>query len=344
MQASAAGRPRWELASRPCNSCGSASPAAPRAPARSRSRRDSKERSRATVVPHDEQRMHSRGILYPAAISATSVWILARICPAESWIAYFGMQSPIDLSSIPPPPRRVRRQRGYLRIGLLHVLLVFLVIVAHMFWTNAIRQVRITWFSSIVPAKVMAVRTLPGNPAPGHEITVAYQYEGTDYTNDLRISPSEAATLKEGDVVQMWVQPDWPAHAQRYDEHYPGLTFALMCCSMALVPTLGILKLLWDLYLAPWRLGQLIREGEATTGVIVDKKEVKGRTASYTITYRYQAPRVSGDWEPIGPPVSYQASMTVYPRDFRRTQVGDTVVVFYHSARPNVSVLMGYTD
>ncbi len=257
------------------------------------------------------------------------------------------MVTTVDLASIPPPPprpRRVRRRRGYYQIGMYHLLLVFLFPVACTFWQIAAGVVQVIWFSTIVPAQVTKVLVIPGERGPSHEIAVAYRFGEAEYSDNLRVSSREAEFLKEGDAVRVQVLPERPERAHLYYEHYPSRFVTVFICLTALMPTIGLARILWELYVVPWKLRALLRRGEATTGVIVDKKEIPGRVPTYTITYEYQA-LPAGTAEPeTCDGAAVKASMKVQADDFQTARVGDRVAVLYHPQRPRTSVLCHYAD
>src|SRR5262249_31259310 len=144
--------------------------------------------------------------------------------------------------------------------------------------------------STVVQAEVTKVRVTPGVRGPSHEIAVAYRLGEMAYSDNVRISSREAESLKEGDAVRVQVLPERPQRAHLYYEHYPSRFVTVFCFLIASMPTLGVGRLLWELYVAPWKLRSLMRQGEVTTGIIVDKKEIPGRCPAFTITYEYQVP------------------------------------------------------
>jgi hypothetical protein len=253
------------------------------------------------------------------------------------------MPSLSDLASLPVPPRQIRRRRGYFPLALRHLLLVFLLIFAYLFWQIGVGMVRILWFSTKVQATVTQVLVTPGERGPSYDLLVSYPFAGAVYSQKLSIGPRDVERFKEGDAVQVQVLPERPDRAQRYYENYPTLFVTVLGCLFMLGPTLGVAKMLWQLHVAPWKLRTLIREGAATSATIVDKKETPGRPPTSTLFYEYSAPSESVPGQGLSSsPV--RASMKVPLEDFQEAQIGDRVVVLYRPERPRRSVIYRYTD
>src|SRR5262249_53481895 len=130
----------------------------------------------------------------------------------------------------------------------------------------------------------------PGERGPSYDVLIGYDFGGAEYSHRVSIAPRQTESLKEGDTVLVQVVPERPDRAQLYQEDYPYLFVTILLCLFTLLPTAGLLKMLWQLYVAPWQLRGLLREGAATSARIVDKQETSGRCPTYTIAYEYQAP------------------------------------------------------
>jgi hypothetical protein len=221
-----------------------------------------------------------------------------------------------------------------------YVILVAALMFAYLFWTIALGQVRLQFFGTIVPARVEKIWSVPGPRGPTSWISVAYRYEDTAYTQrQLCIGNSEATKLKVGDTLPVEVLPERPTQAVQYHENYPFWFVTIFSCVIALLPTAAVAKALWDLYVAPWRRRALLCRGEATTGVIVDKKESEGRQPTYSLTYQFRP--AAQPWQDSA---EVRASMRVGPEDYQACQVGDQVAVVYHPDRPRRSVIYRYAD
>jgi hypothetical protein len=240
---------------------------------------------------------------------------------------------------LPPAPRKIRRRRGYYQIAMQHVFLVVLVMFLQVFWTISVGTVRILWFSTTVPATVTKILVSPGARGPSYDLLVGYDFGGAEYSDKLSVGPRQAESLKEGDTVPVQVVPERPDRAHLYQENYPYLFVTILLCLFTLLPTAALIKMLWQLYGAPWQLRALMREGAATSARIVNKKETSGRCPNYIICYEYQAPSPE-----TFAPVKVKASMNVQPEDLLKAAVGDDVVVLYQPERPRKSVICRYAD
>jgi hypothetical protein len=248
------------------------------------------------------------------------------------------------VASITSPPRQLRRRRGYWQIAVSHLFLVIALMVAYLFWQIAAGTVRLLWFSEKVPANVTKVLVTPGDRGPSYDIVVAYRFGEADYSEKLNVSSQEAKALKPGDTVHVQVLPEYPDRGQLYSEHYPYVFVTVLLCLFAMGPTAGVGKMLWELYVSPWRLRALMRHGEATSGVVVGRKESSGRCPTYTVTYEYWLPLYSVAGRDTSTPVTLKTSMKV-PKDVSLgAQVGDKVVVLYRPERPGTSVIYRYAD
>jgi hypothetical protein len=216
--------------------------------------------------------------------------------------------------------------------------------VASLFWQIAAGTVRLLWFSEKVPANVTKVLVTPGDRGPSYDIVVAYRFGEEDYSEKLNVAPQEAEALKAGDTVHVQVLPEYPDRGQLYRAHYPYVFVTVLLCLFAMGPTAGVGKMLWELYVSPWKLRALMRHGEATSGVIVDRKETSGRCPIYTVTYEYWLSSYSVAGRDTSPPVTLKTSMKVPKDTSLGAQVGDQVVVLYRPERPGTSVLYRYAD
>jgi Protein of unknown function (DUF3592) len=94
----------------------------------------------------------------------------------------------------------------------------------------------------------------------------------------------------------------------------------------------------------PRRLRRLLRDGQTTAGVIVDKAEVRGRPPTYTVTYEYPAPPPPTAGQETTVPVTVRATMTVPHDDYREASAGAAVAVLYRPDRPQASVIPRFGD
>jgi hypothetical protein len=243
-----------------------------------------------------------------------------------------------ELALLPSPPRKVRRCR-YFQLAGHYVFLVVLLMFVQVFWSITVGTLQILWFSTVVPATVTNIQVSPGGRGPSYNLCVSYDFQGAAYAHQISIGPRQAEELKPGDVVSVQLLPERPDRPQLYQEDYPCVFVTVLLCLFTLLPTGGLAKLLWQLFVAPWQVRMLMREGAATPGRIVDKKQTSGRCPTYRIAYEYQAP--SPD---TLAPVAVRTSMNVQLEDFLQAAVGDEVVVLYQPKRPRKSVIGRYTD
>ncbi len=250
--------------------------------------------------------------------------------------------------AFPPAPRVVRRWRGFFRSAHLHIFLCFLGVMTLLFWKIGIGVVKILWFSEMVPARVVKVEVVQEEKGPGHYLDVAYRYDGAEYTDRLRISEQESATFKEGDRVEVLVLPEKPGRAHLKNENYPRVLVTVLMALIVLAPSYGVLKLLWVLYVVPFRVRQILRWGEKTSGVIVDKQEVRARPTGYRLEYAYRGrERENTPFQGVPPGVegpTMRGMMMVEKEEYESVKVGDEVEVIYLPDRPTRSVMYRYAD
>ncbi len=245
-----------------------------------------------------------------------------------------------DLSTFPAAPRQLRRVRGYYRLFQHHVMLLFLLMFAHVFWTTGSGMVKLYFFSVNLAGQVTRTWTTPGARGPSHFIAVAYRYEGTDYEQEMSITDQEAIRFKQGAAVPLQLLPERPDRPQLYREQYPYTFVTIMGALMAAGPCLAVVRMLWLLYVAPWRLRCLMRTGAATLGTIVERKEQAGRPATYTLTYEFQPPTALGEHRAT----AVRATMLVEHDVYQATPVGAQAIVLYNPEHPRQSVLAQYGD
>src|SRR5262249_46641051 len=155
------------------------------------------------------------------------------------------------------------------------------------------------------------------------------QVNGEQYSNDLRVGPQDVAMHKRGDIVQVQLLPERPDSVDLYDEHYPKVFVTILLSLFGLAAAAGALRVLWVFFITPWRQRALLRWGEVTAGVILERKKADGRSAFLTLTYEYQA-NGYGDSGRISPADATRATMRIPGYDFRGSRVGDCVTVIYN--------------
>ena len=112
-----------------------------------------------------------------------------------------------------------------------------------------------------------------------------------------------------------------------------------MMCVVGPFPPALLLIGLWEMTVVPWRLRRLLRDGQTTAGVVVDKAEVRGRPPSYTVTYEYPAPPPPTAGQETTVPQTVRASMTVPHDDYQAASVGAAVAVLYRPDWPQARVI-----
>jgi hypothetical protein len=247
--------------------------------------------------------------------------------------------------ALPPnPPRQLCRRRGYSQIVGQYLFLILLVMVTSVFGRIALGTVKLLWFSTRVPAKVSKILVSPGEYGPSYDLLVAYHFGEAEYTSQLTIAPREAERLKEGDHVPVQVLSEQPDRAQLYRQNYPYVFVTVLLCLFTLLPTAGLGRLLWDVYVEPWKLRRLMRDGAVASGRIVDKKEVAGRPPTSALIYAYEVPATSAGGTDRFTPLTIKTSMKVPWNDFAAARMGEEVIILYAPERPGRSVIYRCAD
>jgi hypothetical protein len=240
-----------------------------------------------------------------------------------------------DRITLPPPPRRLRRCRGYLQLVQNHVMLVFLLMFASIFWTTGVGLIKLYFDSVRIPGQVTRAWTTASAHGPTYDIAVAYQFDGVAYEQTLNVTAQEADTYKVGAAVPLQLLAEWPNRPLLYRESYPHRFVTLMGCLMALGACGSVVGMLWKLYVAPWRLRELLRHGRLATGVITNRQERPGRPNTCTLTYEFNP--TDGD-------ATLRRTMQVCYQDFQKSCLGDQVVVVHDPHKPHRCVLLDYAD
>lgn len=247
------------------------------------------------------------------------------------------------LAGMPPPPRGVRRFRGYSLLIGRAAMLVPLAMVAVLFGRINVGTIRFLWWSEIVPAKVTKVTATPRERGPFYALHLAYRYGGSEYTRAVHVAPEEAAARKEGDIVAVQLLPERPDAASLFYPQYPRKFVTAASALFTVLPLAFLVKGLWDLLVAPWKLRRLLRQGDVAAGVIVGRREIAGRAAAVKLTYAFDVPQQdTGEWSSEA--VRVQTSMWVPGTGARSAKVGDIVTVFYDPWRPKKSVVYECAD
>jgi Protein of unknown function (DUF3592) len=250
-----------------------------------------------------------------------------------------------EIASIPSAPRRVRRYRGYFALIGQWVFAIPLMMFLFVYLQIAFGTIRFMWFSDLVPATVTRAATEPGGR--GGEIwnlTLTYRYAGNDYSQTIHTGIRAGETFKAGDKVHVQLLPEQADRAGLYDPDYPVRFVTVLMCAFAVLPLMVPFKAFWHFVLVPGRLRRLLRDGATTTGVIVDKAQVRGRPPTYQVTYEYRAPPEPEGGQQWSTPVAVRRSMPVPLEDFLAAQIGDPVAVIYRPERPGSGVVPRYTD
>jgi len=248
-------------------------------------------------------------------------------------------------ATIPPSPRRVRRYRGYVALVGQWVIAIPLMIFLFIYVQIAYGTIRFMWFSELVPAQVMQAEIEPGGRGGQiWNLTLAYRYADHDYSHTIRTGIRAGETFKAGDKVHVQLLPEQADRANLYDTDYPVRLVTVLLCAFGILPLMVPFKVLWHFILVPWRLRRLLRDGAATSGVIVDKSQVRGRPPTYQISYEYRAPAEPQAGQEWSMPIAVRGSMPVPLEDFLTAQVGEPVAVIYRPERPGASVVPRFTD
>jgi hypothetical protein len=248
-----------------------------------------------------------------------------------------------DALLLPPPPRQLRRSRGYGQIVVYCCSLVLVVLFGQLFVRIAFGTIKFTWFSDVIPAQVIRVFTKEGKRGPNYYLELAYRINDADINASIPVSREEAQH-QIGDQVEVMVLVEYPDSPQIYYSHYPKVLVTSFVSVLGLAPVAVIASLLWNLIGAPWRLRQLLREGELARGVIVDRKERKSKSPKYTLIYEFTAPAPIDAGQVNEVRVTVRGNMQVYAEDYRDCQIGDRVDIVFHPKKPRRNVIYRYAD
>lgn len=250
-----------------------------------------------------------------------------------------------ELASLSPPPRRVRRYRGYFALIGQWVIAIPLMMFLFVYLKIAVGTIRFMWLSDVVPATVTRAAIEPGGRGGQiWNLTLAYRYAGNDYSHTIPTGVRAGETFKAGDQVHVQLLPEQADRANLYDPDYPVRFVTVLMCAFGILPLMVPFKAFWHFILVPWRLRRLLRDGATTSGVIVDKAQVRGRPPTYQVTYEYQVPPEPEGGQQWSMPVAVRRSMPVPLEDFLAAQIGDRVDVIYRPERPGSSVVPRFTD
>jgi len=205
--------------------------------------------------------------------------------------------------------------------------------------------IRLLWFSELVPARVTRAEIEPGSRGGRTwQVTLAYQFAGSDYSNTVYTGVREGESFTAGGKVRVQLLPERPDRGNLYDPDYPARFVTVLMCAFAVLPLMVPFKAFAHMVVAPWRLRRLLRDGEVTSGVIVDKAQVRGRPPTYQVTFAYQAPPPPEAGEMLTAPIALRRSMPVSFDDYGAVEIGDAVAVIYRAERPQTAVVPRFTD
>jgi hypothetical protein len=250
-----------------------------------------------------------------------------------------------EIASIPPPPRCVRRRRGYLTLIGECIFLIPLGMFVFIYLKISVGTIRLLWFSERVPATVTQAELEPGGRGGRTwHLTLAYQFAGADYTHAIHTGVRAGESFKAGDRVHVQLLPEQADRGGLYDPDYPARFVTVVMCAIGILPLMVPFRAIWHFGVVPWRVRRLLREGTPTAGVIVDKTQVRGRPPTYQVTYEYRAPPAPEGGQVWATPVALRGSMSVSHGDYAAVEIGDAVAVIYHAERPQRAVVPQFTD
>jgi hypothetical protein len=208
----------------------------------------------------------------------------------------------------------------------------------------AVGTIRFMWFSELVPATVTRAAIGPGGRGGGTwNLTLAYRYADNDYSNTIRTGIRAGETFKAGDTVHVQLLPEQADRANLYDPDYPVRLVTVLMGAFGFLPLMVPFKVFWDFVVVPWRMRRLLRDGAATSGLVVDKAQVRGRPPTYQVTYEYQAPPAPESGQEMATPLTLRRSMPVGLQDYLAAQTGEAVAVIYRPERPGASIVPRFT-
>jgi hypothetical protein len=243
------------------------------------------------------------------------------------------------------PPRRLRLRPGTgceMLIGLWFVRLFILPhTLAGIYLLLTVVFLPIVWlFGTDINGQITDLTTSKSKGKTFYHVSYVYTVNGVDYPRQTSVAEDVYPTLQKGQEYR--VRVFWLLPGTMPQQLGPGSTpgnDALGTILAALGWNAFIAVITWFVWIRPWRMRQLVKHGTRTSGLVVGKDVVPGKSSSYKIRYSYQAPLPPTDeWTTEMTMASFNGKMDVTKTDFDQSFLGQAVTVIYHPRRPKRSV------
>jgi hypothetical protein len=228
-------------------------------------------------------------------------------------------------------PREVCRKRGTLGPLLLGRILTAPVLVA----TVA--------FLSLAAFEPIVVFLLPAQPARivalgrrGAAYYVEYQFDKSGFTGRDEVLPIEYEAFQVGQPSKahlFHIGPLGYSALDRSPRAYARYRMILWFGDAFGLAIGGVL--FYAIWLLPWRSHWLARNGVATFGAVVEKREIHNgrRHHQFTLTYQF---KTTGTLR--------ARRIRISPQRYDSSDVKDLVIILFDPARPNRSIIYDYCD
>jgi hypothetical protein len=262
---------------------------------------------------------------------------------------------PLSLSvpqHLPPPPRRARRRRGRplpllrvpLWLRLLGTLGLGLLLVALWFGFGSLA---VTLLGTKVPGEITGKVVTRDRGSAEARVTFTYFVGEQEHTAEVPVSEEAAAQLYVSKKIKARVLRWWPGNPRLVEPVSQSAGTAVYLWWLV-VPWLAAVGVVFWLYERRYRRQRrLVHQGRETSGKILGKETVGGRSPTGLVHFSYWAPRdgtrpAAGD--AVVPHREWEVLMPVRARDFETAQVGTAVTVLYDPHKPSRSMIYAFAD
>jgi hypothetical protein len=225
---------------------------------------------------------------------------------------------------LPPPPRQTTRRRGI--HPAIKTALFFLI--PHVWVGLGLIAFIVNGVALAVVGHVRTGQVIDRQVTHGkgthYQIVYAYEESGRRFQDRADVSSADYDGLPPGSQVAVKSLHVGPLGGSRLAGALDRRGNGILCMAFFAILWNGFLFFLfYNLVLAPLRQRALVRDGDAVPGRILSKKEQKGKSTTYTVTYFYVT---LDDSKCTG-------SMTVRGGEYHRFHEGDDVTILYAPKR-----------